>query len=654
VKSIPKVIRFSFILASAVLVLSCHPNSLTLTKVTRAPVATRQLDPAVFVSQRNLDKLGLKEGAPVFVKANGRKVELRIYKYFRDDSSCGMHKKYLKQLEIGYGNQAVTVEKAGRNATLNPVPIQQKIESCPGDTNQWPGMVLGTPHADCDNETGAIAKIVNREAHIPCVSAWKYRLSYRGIWYDVNRPLMKLPLKNGHGTQRVRVENDSSLAVYHRYLAGVRKAAQIGNRAPLSFYFDLHGHDLTVKLPDGRRVYRNVVEAVGAGFAMDELRRIKQVYNRYWQREMGDKYPRIYFGNLPEDLVYDYEGVPVHIFYTALGTRTYGILQNDQVIRGLHMETPDTLRLTPGMRLKTAHFIEKLFTFVRDSLPDQRFSKTLVRTKSVHFRKNRLVSVPAGSFIMGAPDKMGWACSRPRHSVYLDSYAIDRCEVTNAEFAAFLNQALKEKKIFVQNGVVHTSIHPSQIICRLKSNRPFSQIVYDGGLFRPVKGREWFPVIYVSWYGASLFAESQGKRLPTEAEWEKAAGAASSSKTFLFGYRENAVDWKKENCENSGDPFEKGLYPWTTPVGFYSSSSPFGVYDMSGNVWEWCSDYFEYAYYSRKMPGGWKNPKGPGSGTLKSIRGGAWNTEFPFTTTYFRLGVAPNSTLVNLGFRCAK
>ena len=650
-KRIPKIVLVGLVLILAGF-LACGRHAVTLTKVTHPPVATRQLEPAVFVNQTIIKKMGIREGDPVFVSANDRKVEVRIYKYFKDDSSCGLHRKELAQLKLSYGPALIKIEPAGKKATLKSDPIKRKIEYCTGDTARWPDMVLGTPHADCDNETGVIAKRVNREAKIPCVAAWKHRLSYRGIWYDVNRPLMKLPLPNGHGVQRVRVVNDSSRAVFERYKRQVYRALERPENTPISFYFDLHGHDLTVRLPSGKRVYRSVVEAVGTGFTLGELRRIKSVYNRFCRNNCDRNFPPLYFGNLPEDQTYKYKGVKVHIFYTALGTRTYGILRNDLAIRGLHMETPDTLRLTPEMQKKTARLLEKLFTFVRDSLPNTHFSKKIFRFQKLKFRENRLVPISGGSFTMGAPEGMGWACSHPQHIVKVSDFSLNATEVTNAAYAVFLNKSLKEGSISIENGVVREAKNPSHIFCRLASNRPFSQIKFDGKIFSAVSGREHFPVVYVSWYGAEAYARHFKKRLPTEAEWEYAAGHRGN-KQFIFGYGSNAFRSSGENCENSGDPFEKGLYPWTTPVGFYPANSN-GLFDMSGNVWEWCADYFEYYYYKHEPAAGWVNPSGPDSGTMRSIRGGAWNTEFPFTATYFRLGIDPNATLINLGFRCAK
>lgn len=628
-----------------------QPKKIVVSHITKPPAATLQLGPGIFVNLDNIKKLGVEEGDPVFVNRHDKQIEVRIYQYFEDQQACGLHPDLLKNLGIKDGYDSLTIIPAGRQAKLAPSPITRSMEVIKGDTKKWYKMVLGTPHADCDLNTGIIAKIVNKKADIPGVSAWKHRLSYRGLWYDVNRPLMKLPKENGQGTYIDRVANDSSFAVFHRYLKQVHQAAENDPAQPLNFYFDLHGHDLTVTLNNGKTIYRNVVEAAATGFTHDELRRIKKLYHDFWCKENVAEYPPIYFGNLPEDIYYTYNSVTVPIFYTGLGTRTYGVLQQDIALRILHFETPDTLRLSPEMQDKTARLIEQIFTFVRDSLPDHRYSTNLVQYADKESQLEKMVTVPPGKFIMGAPAGKGWSCSHPQHTVMVAQFAIDAYEVTNQQFAEFLNKAYHLNKILVKNGIVLDKNDPEHIICRLKENKIFSQINFDGHTFQAINGRENFPVIYVSWYGARLYAELQNKRLPTEAEWEKAA-RASSTGTFFYSNSQNEFNAKEINCENSQDSFERGFLPWTTPVGYYPAKSPAGCFDMSGNVWEWCQDFFEYNYYKRDLPDGWKNPPGGEEGTLKSIRGGAWNTEFPFTTTYFRLGVHLNSTLINLGFRC--
>ncbi len=628
-------------------------KEIVVSSITEPPVATRQLGPSVFVHAENIKKLGVEEGDPVFVRNGKKQIEVRIYKFFQNNQSCGLHRNQLEKLGANYGSSTLRILPAGEHATLMSSPVKQSIEFCTGDTKKWPKMVLGTPHADCDLQTGTIAKIVNKNAGIPCVSAWKHRLSYRGIWYDANRPLMKLPKENGQGTHIDRVANDSAIAVFNRYRNNVHQAAGNDPKQPLDFYFDLHGHDLSVKLESGKRIYQNVVEAAATGFTHDELRRIKKLYHEFWRKEMGLGYPPIYFGNLPEDLRYSFHGVEVPIFYIGLGTRTYGILQRDIALRTLHFETPDTLRLTLEMQQKTARFIEQLFTFVRDSLPDKRYSAELMQAQEINSQTEKMSNVPSGRFTMGAPSGMGWDCSHPPHLVQVDEFDIDAHEVTNQQFAGFLNKAYLSGKVTIADGVVLDAGDVTHVICRLQQDKMFSQLTFNGNVFRAVSGREHFPVIYVSWYGANMYAEVQNKRLPTEAEWEKAAGASFDG-TFLYGHSKNEFSPKEINCENSQDMFEKGRLPWTTPVGYYSAQSPAGCFDMSGNVWEWCADFFEYHYYKWEMPNGWNNPKGAEQGTLKSIRGGAWNTEFPFTATYFRLGVHPNSTLINLGFRCVR
>lgn len=645
---------FTVLLLSAAvfLLFSCDVDKIYVHKIDKPPVSTMQLGPSLFLNEKNIWRLALSEGKLAQVSYKKRSVTLRVFKYWGSDSSCAIHKQWLDSLGLKYGNYELEIVPLKNSTVLSSISLEKKIESLEGDNQSWPKMVLGTPHADCDWYTGEIGRIVNKRYKIPVISAWKYRLSYRGIWYDVNRPLMKLPKKDGRGVINNRVVNDQSRAVYSEYLKKTQKTANVNDKQLLDFYFDLHGHDLSVK-KDGKKIYRNVVEGIASGFTMEELRRIKKIYNNYSLNKIGKDYPPLYFGNLPEDQEYVFAGVKVPIFYTGLGTRTYGILQSDVVKRILHMETPNSLRLTKGIRPITAGLINEIFSFVKDSLPNERFSNTIYSFPQKKLEKNIFAHVSAGSFLMGSPEGKGWADTKPLHTVYLDDFSISTLEVTNGQFAEFLNEALKKGLIVEKNGVVNDASEMTHVICRLQRDKPLSQITYKDEQFSSPEERKNFPVIYVSWYGAKKYADYFGLRLPSEAEWNKAA-SWNGKKSYQFAYQTDDFDLKKGNCENSGDIYEKGLYPWTTPVGHYKYASFYGCYDMSGNVWEWCDDNYEYSYYKQEPESGWKNPRGGKSSNRKTIRGGAWNTEYKVTSTYFRMALDPNSTHINVGFRCAK
>jgi len=218
-----------------------------------------------------------------------------------------------------------------------------------------------------------------------------------------------------------------------------------------------------------------------------------------------------------------------------------------------------------------------------------------------------MVYIPAGKFIMGSV--AGYADEQPEHEVYLDAYYIDKYEVTNAQYRRF---------------------------CRATGHRrtPYPASRNLGGDNQPVVG--------VSWYDAWEYCRWAGKRLPTEAEWEKAA-RGTDGRTYPWGNT-----WHSDYC-NSG---EAGLGK-TTPVGsFPQGASPYGVMDMAGNVWEWCFDYYDPNFYSQ--PEARHNPAGPPQGSFRVLRGGSWYDMPVNVRTTTRRGDNPNVRLSNIGFRCAK
>jgi formylglycine-generating enzyme required for sulfatase activity len=196
-----------------------------------------------------------------------------------------------------------------------------------------------------------------------------------------------------------------------------------------------------------------------------------------------------------------------------------------------------------------------------------------------------LVFVPAGEFTMGSDD--GNSDEQPAHTVYLDAFAIDRTEVTNAQYARC-----------VQAGA-----------CR----PPGSSSSYTRANYFADPRYADHPVIYVSWDDARAYCAWAGRRLPTEAEWEKAA-RGTDGRTYPWG---DEWDASKANTSEAG-PGD------TTPVGAYpQGASPYGALDMAGNVWEWVADWYGEDYY-RESPG--ENPLGPASGTNRVVRGGSWAT----------------------------
>lgn len=202
------------------------------------------------------------------------------------------------------------------------------------------------------------------------------------------------------------------------------------------------------------------------------------------------------------------------------------------------------------------------------------------------------VLVEGGTFLMGSPNGVGDSDEHPQHQVTLSNYRISKYEVTNAQYAAFLNAKGNQ----TEGG--STWYYEGGYMARIQKN---------GGVFVVSSGYENHPVNYVTWYGAKAYAEWVGGRLPTEAEWEYAARGGKYSQGYTYAGSNNvdAVAWYYGNSGNN-----------THPVG-QKQPNELGLYDMSGNVWEWCSDW--YGAYSSNAQ---SNPTGPTSGISKNRRGG--------------------------------
>jgi len=233
-----------------------------------------------------------------------------------------------------------------------------------------------------------------------------------------------------------------------------------------------------------------------------------------------------------------------------------------------------------------------------------------------------MVLIPAGEFIMGSND--GDDDEKPVHRLYLDAYYIDKYEVTNAQFCKFLNEKGNQK----EGGTTWLDIGSSGCL-----------IDYISGQYHPKPGYEGHPVVMVSWYGARAYAKWADKRLPTEAEWEKAARGSLVGKKYPWG---DSIDFSRAN-------YDKNMGR-STPVGSYPANG-YGLYDMAGNVWEWVSDWYDENYYSRSPD---KNPRGPDNPYSRDTRGGGWGSSAWSLRCANRSFYPPRDVSNTLGFRCAK
>lgn len=232
-----------------------------------------------------------------------------------------------------------------------------------------------------------------------------------------------------------------------------------------------------------------------------------------------------------------------------------------------------------------------LVLFVWQSVAGQR----LVRNKQVKF-----VHIPAGTFMMG--DVLDDEVSDeelPVHSVTLHEFWMSVYEITNTQFCVFLNDQGNR----FEAGCQWLDIEHDD--CLIENRR---------GTYIPKPGYGDYPVVTITWYGANAYAHWLGGRLPTEAEWEYAARNGGENIRFVNGMR---LSRRYSNVDGIA-----GLDIWSrlAPVGELAASK-FGLYDLIGNVWEYCSDWYDPDYYSVSPD---SDPGGPFDGSLKIIRGGSW------------------------------
>jgi len=227
-----------------------------------------------------------------------------------------------------------------------------------------------------------------------------------------------------------------------------------------------------------------------------------------------------------------------------------------------------------------------------------------------------MVTIPAGPFIRGSAPGEGRLDEQPRRKIYLNAFAIDKYEVSNAHYMKFLEETLHKPPMNVFG------------------ERPFNQEEEIAEL----------PVVQVTWHDAVDYCFWAGKRLPTEAEWEKAARGNDGR---LYPWGDEAPDAQKANFDKEWEGKETLVEVTALPQG----QSSFGLFNLSGNVREWVQDWYDAEFYSSSPD---KNPKGPEDGILKVLRGGSWrsfDTDLR-TTSRGKGGFALKTH--GIGFRCAR
>lgn len=348
--------------------------------------------------------------------------------------------------------------------------------------------------------------------------------------------------------------------------------------------------------------------------------------------------------------------------------------------------------------------------------PATKYSYTVSVTNSVPGFTPQFAQIPAGSYLMG--DHFGFvdplhpSDEVPVHNIYVDSFYMETTLLTCLEYVQFLNSGLAQGLIEVRSNYVY-GVGGTNNYCDTYGADTNSRVQWSGGTFSVRDGRELHPITGVRWIGAIAYCNwasardglascynlatgdcaltNNGYRLPTEAEWEYAArgGLYNPYGIFPWGSDTNA-DGTLANWPGSGDPFETGPYPWTTPVGFYNGSlqyktnynwpgaaasyqtrdnaNGFGLYDMSGNVWQWVNDWYAKDYYTNCVLNNIvTNPPGPATGDpmpdgkpYRGIRGGNWFNGQEYygharvanrNPSYYRGPGDPNGPWFHIGFR---
>ncbi len=271
---------------------------------------------------------------------------------------------------------------------------------------------------------------------------------------------------------------------------------------------------------------------------------------------------------------------------------------------------------------------------------------------------NDMVLIEGGEFSMGETTGSGTSLENPIHTVKISGFYLSKYEVTVNEYSVFTNET----------GY------------KTDANKKDSSLAFSNYVWKKVKGVSWrhdatgvlrsaqdynHPVIHVSWNDANAYCQwlsnktGRKYRLPTEAEWEFAARNRGQKIRFSWGNdypngkkAGNLADESllKQAKDCNGWESLNDSFPYTSPVGSFNPNG-LGLYDMTGNVWEWCSDWFDPNYYSTSPK---ENPSGPSAGTVKSFRGGCWFSDENYSRIAFHnFGNPPDQSYGDFGFRIA-
>ncbi len=274
-------------------------------------------------------------------------------------------------------------------------------------------------------------------------------------------------------------------------------------------------------------------------------------------------------------------------------------------------------------------------------------------------------AVPAGTFVMGSVDALSYPGDGegPLREIKLSAYEIDACAVSNADFAAFVDSTgYRTESELIGWSFVFAGLLPDDF--------PPTRGAADAPWWRQVEGASWrfpegpetgiderldHPVVHVSWNDAAAYAEWAGKSLPSEAQWERAARGGLESQPYPWGDELTPGGEHRMNVWQGVFPTENvnedGWYA-TCPVDEYPPNG-LGLFNTTGNVWEWCNDWFDIFHDSAPVV----DPHGPPGGDLKVLKGGSFMCHESYCLRYrtaARMALTPDSATSNTGFRCVR
>ena len=316
---------------------------------------------------------------------------------------------------------------------------------------------------------------------------------------------------------------------------------------------------------------------------------------------------------------------------------------------------------------------------------------TTSKKEPIEVNKMGMLLIPGGTFYMGGDDDQAWRDEYPKHAVVVDSFWMDVHEVTNAHFAAFVEATgyvttaekavdWEEIKKELPPGATKpdaSQLAPASLVFvptdRPVSLRDVSQWWHwrQGANWRQpegpgssIIGKENHPVVHVSWFDAVAYCDWAGKRLPTEAEWEYASRGGLKDAVYAWGSEDIRAGKPKANTWDGIFPYSNdesdGFY-FTAPVQSYKANG-YGLYDMAGNVWEWCADLYHEDYYKTLAGKTTHNPQGPETSydsnepyALKRVsRGGSFLCHDSYCSGYrnsMRMKTTPDTGSMHTGFR---